>query len=255
MTIEWTQKSRGAAVFTPLPRNPRRIAAVCQSGYNSDKEMPERYANIPRRDDWVRASHKSIVHRAPVACQVTGAFAMTAKDGKPCNKCGISEWGSGGDCKQCARDRASKWLRNNPEARKEYRKQNSAKAVDTTRKWREDNPEAVRANNRRWYEANKGTFRAIENRRRARIKGNGGSFTAKEWDDLVKQYGGRCLCCGRDDVKLTVDHVAPIINGGSNDIDNIQPLCGTCNSSKGTKTIDYRPKSGLERWIQRKLFG
>jgi 5-methylcytosine-specific restriction endonuclease McrA len=48
------------------------------------------------------------------------------------------------------------------------------------------------------------------------------------------------LCCGRPDVKLTQDHVVPLARGGSNLIDNIQPLCASCNSSKGTQTIDYR---------------
>jgi 5-methylcytosine-specific restriction endonuclease McrA len=70
----------------------------------------------------------------------------------------------------------------------------------------------------------------------------------------VKHYGGRCLCCGRNDVTLTVDHIVPLVMGGSNDISNIQPLCRSCNCSKQAKNIDYRPDKGIKRWIQRKLF-
>lgn len=38
------------------------------------------------------------------------------------------------------------------------------------------------------------------------------------------------------------DHVVPVLFGGSNDISNIQPLCRSCNSSKGASTVDYRGK-------------
>jgi 5-methylcytosine-specific restriction endonuclease McrA len=41
-------------------------------------------------------------------------------------------------------------------------------------------------------------------------------------------------------VKLTVDHVIPISMDGSNNIENIQPLCRECNSAKHTQTIDFR---------------
>lgn len=39
---------------------------------------------------------------------------------------------------------------------------------------------------------------------------------------------------------LTLDHVLPIAVGGSNTIDNAQPLCAMCNSIKGVQHIDYR---------------
>lgn len=76
-------------------------------------------------------------------------------------------------------------------------------------------------------------------RRRARIKGTNTSFTPTEWRALCDQYGNRCLCCG-EAKPLTPDHVVPISCGGSNAIDNIQPLCLECNLRKNAKTIDYR---------------
>ena len=48
-----------------------------------------------------------------------------------------------------------------------------------------------------------------------------------------------CLCCNRRR-KLTADHVIPVSKGGTSYISNIQPLCQPCNSSKGTKTTDFR---------------
>jgi len=76
--------------------------------------------------------------------------------------------------------------------------------------------------------------------RRARRLGNGGSHTEAEWVDLCARHGNICLACGRP-LPLTRDHVVPLIKGGSDSIDNLQPLCGYCNSSKGTRVIDYRP--------------
>lgn len=69
----------------------------------------------------------------------------------------------------------------------------------------------------------------------------GDSFTATEWRALCKEYGNRCLRCGYN-LPLTADHVIPVSRGGSNTIDNIQPLCQPCNSLKGDRSIDYRPQ-------------
>jgi len=78
---------------------------------------------------------------------------------------------------------------------------------------------------------------ASVHRRMARIKGAKGSFTTKEWRDLKKKSDFRCQLCGKrePEIKLTRDHIIPLIKGGSNFIENIQPLCGICNSKKSNK--------------------
>lgn len=198
---------------------------------------------------------------------------MTAGNGKPCKKCRTSEWDPKGNCRQCTRDRAAKKYRDDPAAAKEYAERNKGRIASRMRKWRKDNHETAQEYSRRWYKANaeankeksrqwkrdhpdlvREYRRATKHRRKAAIRESGGSYTAAEWAALVEHYGGRCLCCGRRDVKLTVDHVVPLIMGGSNDISNLQPLCRSCNCSKQGKHIDYRPDKGIKRWIQRKLF-
>lgn len=71
-----------------------------------------------------------------------------------------------------------------------------------------------------------------------------GTFTAAEFAALCEAYDNRCARCGTK-TKLTADHVIPLIAGGSNMIDNIQPLCKPCNSSK---------KDKLDGWDFRKKF-
>ena len=72
-----------------------------------------------------------------------------------------------------------------------------------------------------------------------------GLHTSEEWEKLKKFYGSICLRCKRPERirKLTEDHVVLLTRGGSDSIDNIQPLCQHCNSWKHTKIIDFRPSN------------
>lgn len=83
-------------------------------------------------------------------------------------------------------------------------------------------------------------WRLKRQKRRVAIQENGGCFTSHEWKTLCEKYDNRCLACGIKSF-LTIDHIRPVVLGGTNDITNIQPLCKRCNSKKGGKIIDYRP--------------
>lgn len=73
----------------------------------------------------------------------------------------------------------------------------------------------------------------------ARLKQVGGSHTDAEWELLKAQYNWTCPCCKKQGIKLTKDHIIPVVKGGSDNIENIQPLCGSCNSRKQVKIVRY----------------
>jgi 5-methylcytosine-specific restriction protein A len=84
-----------------------------------------------------------------------------------------------------------------------------------------------------------GKYRKV---RRKRVKDNGGAITDKQCEDLKKKHNYTCLRCGKKEpeIALTLDHVISVLKRGKNLIKNIQPLCVSCNSKKGSRIIDYR---------------
>jgi 5-methylcytosine-specific restriction endonuclease McrA len=78
------------------------------------------------------------------------------------------------------------------------------------------------------------------------LLGGGGSHTDAEREALKAAYGHACLRCGKHEpeIEITRDHIVPVVKSGSDDIANIQPLCRSCNGTKGAQTIDYRPQQG-----------
>jgi hypothetical protein len=61
---------------------------------------------------------------------------------------------------------------------------------------------------------------------------------------IFKRDGKKCAKCGTKK-DLTIDHIKSIYHGGKNELDNLQVLCKSCNSSKGVKIKDYRNNKGI----------
>jgi 5-methylcytosine-specific restriction endonuclease McrA len=110
---------------------------------------------------------------------------------------------------------------------RDWYQENRGKRVAQIQAWQLKNPELVRE-----------MISAARRRRSYRLRGAAGSHTTREWLELKHDYDYRCLMCFRKEpeIKLTEDHKIPISKGGTNNIDNIQPLCHSCNSKKHTKT-------------------
>ena len=91
---------------------------------------------------------------------------------------------------------------------------------------------------RKWRIENSARMRVLQMKRNTMKVG---SHTLKEWEILKKEFNYMCLCCKRHEpeITLTEDHIIPLSKGGSNNIENIQPLCRSCNSTKHTRTINF----------------
>lgn len=66
-----------------------------------------------------------------------------------------------------------------------------------------------------------------------------GDRTKEQWISMLERFNNCCVKCGGDGV-IQKDHIIPIYKGGSNSIDNLQPLCISCNTAKGSDQTDYR---------------
>ena len=179
-------------------------------------------------------------------------------------------------CKSCVKTRVRSYYRGHREQYTEYERSraNLPHRVEARRKYQEEHKEQISEYKKAWTEANAARtaaskreryernrqgiiarseqwgknnaekvrqFKANNSRKRRAAKhASPGRFTAREFEELCERYGNRCLCCGVTGVLLEADHVVPLTRGGSDEIGNIQPLCGTCNRSKFVKTVDYR---------------
>ena len=98
----------------------------------------------------------------------------------------------------------------------------------------------------KWGESN--AMKRSERLSLARAKA---THSKEEWEEL-KTFFGHCVICGKsaEEVKLVKDHIIPIYQGGSDGIDNLQPLCQSCNARKGPDSTDHRITYCLQKGIE-----
>jgi len=130
------------------------------------------------------------------------------------------------------------WHKAHPECQRQYREKNRESRSEYHKIYSSKNREAILKHKSKWRKANRLVSNAITIRYRAKKKGAQGSHTAKEFVLICKKQGGKCAHCGKKR-KLTVDHVIPISQGGTNFAYNIEGVCGPCNSAKGAKILEY----------------
>jgi len=76
-------------------------------------------------------------------------------------------------------------------------------------------------------------------RYRDRREANGMSRNQPEYllhtKTVMERDGHRCVYCGTD-TSLQIDHMQPVMQGGTDDLDNLATACKPCNSAKAGKT-------------------
>lgn len=123
------------------------------------------------------------------------------------------------------------------------------KAKSYHQEWYANNRTKKLEQNKEWAKRNKPTLARYAREMRKRnperevARRFGKQFTAHEWKAIKNRYANCCLACHKAEpaISLEPDHVVPLSRGGKGTIDNIQPLCRSCNARKHARTIDYRP--------------
>jgi hypothetical protein len=73
-------------------------------------------------------------------------------------------------------------------------------------------------------------------------------LTWQRWigDDIAK---AKCLCCGVNEIKMNSFHCGHVISeadGGPTTVDNLRPVCATCNLSMRTQNMEkFKVQHGL----------
>lgn len=169
--------------------------------------------------------------------------------GNPCAHGHVERYVKTRLCVTCARARLKRWRTSNPEKVIENRRNFQPKMKVLHKKWRDKNPERTRAYSvetrrrypektaaygKKWRTENPERTLVFVRNRRARIKGAEGSHTIEDVAEIRRLQGGKCAYCRirLSDVVEHVDHIKPVSKGGSNRRNNLQLLCGSCNSRK-----------------------
>ena len=60
----------------------------------------------------------------------------------------------------------------------------------------------------------------------------------------------KCLCCGVNEIRMNSFHCGHVVaeaNGGATTVDNLRPICATCNLSMRTENLNvFKTKCGFD---------
>lgn len=134
------------------------------------------------------------------------------------------------------------WRQKNPgkytEYCKRWKSKNPELAIQSAANWRSNNQDSIVEYNKKYVKENLSDCVARTRNRRARLKNIEGVHTGSNIKSLLESQHNLCAGCNKFLVHYDVDHILPLIRGGSNWPSNLQILCPTCNRSKSKKTME-----------------
>jgi 5-methylcytosine-specific restriction endonuclease McrA len=114
-------------------------------------------------------------------------------------------------------------------------------------------PDSVPRNNRSWCASCLREYAREKRQRRGKTAARGYGAV---WQGMAKAQIRRspvCASCGAGE-DLTVDHIVPLLRGGSSDPSNLQTLCRTCNGIKSGR-IERAAEQARPRFSRNELLG
>jgi 5-methylcytosine-specific restriction endonuclease McrA len=178
-----------------------------------------------------------------------GATRYFDGQSNPCRSGHVSErLVSSGKCVACAEDRHAKWRATSRTTNLDSLNREREKTRARVAAWSEKNPDKVKAKNTIRRERNPDSFRLSSMHHRARKNAADGSHTLEDIRRIHAEQDGKCACCGTPlSADHHIDHIMPLVLGGSNWPDNLQALCEFCNISKNAK----HPLDFCRFWFRR----
>lgn len=202
---------------TEFSKDSQRKAGITQRCRACAKEIGKRHRE--QHKDEIRESKR--VARSKPKAKEQAKLRNRAWRKNPKNKASVTKYQKDYDKRPYVVERKKRTTiiyLSKPENQERYR----ARAA----RWRKEHPELVSYN---------------ENVRRTRELNAEGSHTLEQWKQLLSFFKC-CPRCGKDK-RLTMDHIIPLSKNGTNFLDNLQPLCFSCNAGKrDVSIVDYRPK-------------
>jgi 5-methylcytosine-specific restriction endonuclease McrA len=136
--------------------------------------------------------------------------------------------------------RATKWKKENPEAalesaartRERYREEYNAVAREKAKLARAADPQKYRDAFNAWAQSPRGRSWFADNRSRRR----GAPFTEEAMAWVESLVDPLCTYCGKP--ADSIDHIVPIVNGGTGERENLTPACMPCNRRKSKMSVE-----------------
>lgn len=214
----------------------------CKNGHVAKRYTGTGLCSACATANTLRCQKKGREHPARIAARAAGLRHYT---GCPCKHGHDLRWVANNVCVQCDPVRNKRFHAKNPDRAAKWarakRIKDPAKHRAGSAKWYKANSQQAKAAHKLWCEKNPDRVRAHSrvsaNNRRAKVAANGGSFTIADIEAILEKQNGHCAACPCD-TRLEIDHILPVVLGGSSDPINLQLLCLPCNRFKGKKHPD-----------------